>query len=559
MADTLASTPASAPAPLFDMSKAQPVAAQTSPVPATGQPLFDMSKAQPLSQPEQPSIISRAATGVGQSLNQNFVEPVKAIAQSVVTPPEDHKEQIVHSVGGTPALQLYRFGRFMVDNAEKLIEAPKEEYKQAVQDFQRGIGEVQKQDYRGALASAGSTVADMIGTMPGPGAIVGPKARELSEGTRPGADLAGPLAKDATDVASLLAGEKAPEIVEGAKGLAGKAAKTVGVGGLEPAEGLQKAAGGSAGIAEKNFKSNMDRAMKYIPEEHKINAIEGSPESLADAADSAKTKLWDKFMGQINDMMSGKKITYSTAHGMSTLQDAWVDGKAIAQDIKDSVSDFTRNHEASAAKKIDKWADTFATAYPDGKYPLDKAAKAVSNMNAKLRNTYQMDSGARTALLTRNPEMGMYEDAADSIRQKLDDKLTKWGHTDSAELRKDYGALAQMQRVFDRRAITYGRQVPISLKQGLGYLAGAAGHPAATAAMLAEKYLNSPEYLIKNAIDKAAGPSTPVVGPAAKVAIPAAVGSNWIRFKGGDGQVHEAHPEDWEQVQKVDPAATKIE
>jgi hypothetical protein len=399
-----------------------------------------------------------------------------------------------------------------------------------------------------------------------PGLGTGTAVKNIAEGTRPGADLAGPLAKTATDIATLAAGEKAPELIEGAKGAAGAAAKKLGVGGLEPAESLQKAAGGSAGISEKNFKENMDRALPKVAAE---NPVDRSPESLADAAHAAKTKVWNEVTNQIKDLTSQTNIKFNTKLGVTSLEDAWVDGNDIAQKIKDSVSDFVRDHEEATARKIDKWADTFANKYPNGMYPLDKAAKSVSEMNAKLADTYKMDPGTRAAYVTRNPQLGMYEDAADALRQKIDEKLTDWGHTDSAELRKDYGALAQMERVFEKRAITYGRQVPISLKQGLAYMAGVAGHPTAVAAALAEKFLNSPEHLIGSALDKMKPKSPPIAAPAASAATKVGVAAGqqpdsaetpeeWVTFKGSDGSTYEGHPEDWEAIRKADPGAQEI-
>jgi len=515
----------------------------------------DTSTAAPIqpAAPAQPSVAERAMGGVGQSLESNIVKPISAVAESAVTPPQDHKEAIAHIAAGTPGLQLYRLGKYLTDSIENTIETGKEGYQKGLQDFSRAVDEVGKGDIRNAMASAGGVVGDMM-NMTQPGLGTGTAVKNIAEGTRLGADLAGPLAKTATDIATLAAGEKAPELIEGAKGAAGAAAKKLGVGGLEPAESLQKAAGGSAGISEKFFKENMDRA---LPKAYAENPKARQPEELSDAAHAAKTKTWAEFSNQVKDVV--------TQHA----EDAWIDGKALAQDIKDGVDDFVRKHDASAAKAIDKWADTFAKAYPEGKYPLDKATSAVSQMNARVADTYKMDPGTRAAYIKRNPQLGMYEDAAESMRDKIDAKMEKWGHTDSAELRKDYGALAQMERVFEKRAITYGRQVPISLKQGLAYMAGVAGHPTAVAAALAEKFLNSPEHLIGSALDKMKPKTPPIAAPAASAATKVGVAAGqqpdsaetpeeWVTFKGSDGSTYEGHPSDWEAIQKADPGAQEI-
>lgn len=522
--------------------------------------------APPTTVPEQPSVASRAVSGIGQSLDNNIVQPVKSVVSSVVTPPEDHKEQIAHAVAGTPGLQLYRLSRAMYDSVENLIDAPRENYKQGIEDFKKGVDAVQKHHYGNALISAASTAADTLGMMPGPGAVVGPKARELTEGMRPGGDLVTPLVRDVTDAALLYGSEKLPEAAGAVKKAAKSVAKSTGVGGLDAAESLQKAAGGSAGVAERNFKENANRALPHLVAEDGINPIGKKPEDLAEAAHTAKSKLWD----QITDKV--KSVTDPSRSIISPDTSA-LDGIEISKEIKDSVSDAVRDHQPEVAKAIDKWADTFAKVN-NGKYPLEKVPGVVSHMNAELYNTYKMDTGTRAAYLASHPEIGMYEDAAESLRSRMDAKLEELGESSSAELRKDYGALAQMERVFEKRAITYGRQVPISLKQGLAYMAAAAGHPLPIAAALAEKYVNSPGYLIRNALDKKSAMTVPsVVKPVANIASKSAIASGsttptetssqpegeWVHFTSGKGEHLMVHPEDWAQIQKVDPSAKKVE
>jgi hypothetical protein len=102
--------------------------------------------------PALPSVASRVATGVGQSLNSNIVQPAASVLKSVVTPPEDHKEAIAHMAAGVPGLQLYRLGKYLVDGIENTIDTGKEGYKKGVDDFSRAVQEIGKGDTHGLLA-----------------------------------------------------------------------------------------------------------------------------------------------------------------------------------------------------------------------------------------------------------------------------------------------------------------------------------------------------------------------------------------------------------------------
>jgi hypothetical protein len=164
-----------------------------SPTPATSAP--------PAS-PDQAPIWDRAVGAL-----KTEVAPILDIAKSVVTPPQDHKELIAHAVGGLPALETYRAARAVVNGLENTIKAPAEKYKQATEDFQRGVQEMQNKDYRNLASSAASTAADIMGaTAPGTGFITD-RAREFSEGARPGGDIVTPLVKTGVDVGTAVAGE----------------------------------------------------------------------------------------------------------------------------------------------------------------------------------------------------------------------------------------------------------------------------------------------------------------------------------------------------------------
>jgi hypothetical protein len=203
-----------APKPLFDMTKAKPV--------AQAAPKFDMTKATPIQQtppqtqqndaqsaePDEESWLSRGLNGVAQSLKANFVEPVKAIS----APPQDHKEALAMLAGGVPGLEAYRASKAVVENTEQMIKSPSKNFHQAVSDFAKGVDDFGKRDYRNFASDMGSTAADTMALTTGN--PVAPRLRELSEGARPHGDLATPVGRDLTDAATLYLGEKAPTATE---------------------------------------------------------------------------------------------------------------------------------------------------------------------------------------------------------------------------------------------------------------------------------------------------------------------------------------------------------
>lgn len=252
-----------------------------------------------------------------------------------------------------------------------------------------------------------------------------------------------------------------------------------------PEAKITRAAGGSAGVQERDFQENIPRALKYIVEENKTNKI-STPEDMADAASSQKTKLWQETLGK--------------PHPGETIE-----GDKIADQIVSGINKSTAQHFPEVADAITKWADTFR-----GPYNLDDAMSAITDFNAKLRQFYKQSPSDQFRMAQADPKLGMLQDAADALRDVAFDKLEKIGEKNVPELRKDYGALNQMQRIFEKRAVVYGRQAPIDLKQSLGAIAAAAsGHLGAAAVPFITKYLNSPEHLIESAISKAdkAGPS----------------------------------------------------
>ena len=193
-----------------------------------------------------PSTVAATAADEAGNLVRGVVQPVKA----AVMPPQDASEHAISSIGGQDALIAYRTAKGLHSAATNLIQSKKENFQQAAVDFANALSEFKGRNYRAAAADTASVVADTMnlpGTLPGVDAV---RARELTQGTKEGGDLATPITRDAIDALAALIAEKAPEVlpkvatkageaVEAASDTASKAANKINTTELRP-EALTK-------------------------------------------------------------------------------------------------------------------------------------------------------------------------------------------------------------------------------------------------------------------------------------------------------------------------------
>lgn len=137
-----------------------------------------------------------------------------------IAPPQNATEHIIDTLTGNTGAGLvtYRAAKSVVDSVKNAMTATKpEEFEQAKQDVQRAVTDFHNRDYRNLASSAGSVAGDVISGAGGPVASqVGNRVRSISEGARPGGDLATPLGATAADavnfgVASAVGGIGSPE------------------------------------------------------------------------------------------------------------------------------------------------------------------------------------------------------------------------------------------------------------------------------------------------------------------------------------------------------------
>lgn len=159
--------------------------------------------------PAPPGVAERAIAGANRSSLSTFSNPQTAT------------EHVVDAItGGTGAgLAAWRTAKSLVDSVKNAMDAKKpDEFSQAKADVQRAVHDFHNRDYRNLAADAGSVAGDAI-----PVPVVGSTVRNISEGTRPGGDLAGALGQAAGDAAVLVGTAAAPEV---AGDLEGSAAAT---------------------------------------------------------------------------------------------------------------------------------------------------------------------------------------------------------------------------------------------------------------------------------------------------------------------------------------------
>lgn len=329
--------------------------------------------------------------------------------------------------------------------------------------------------------------------------LVGPFA--LSEGEQAAkGDVAGTITDIATVAALPEAARAASEYGEVAAPLRGPL-KSMGVG-LSPTEKLVKAGGPS--VNDLKFPRTLDTAEQRLVDQDRVSPIR-SVQDLADAAHNAAKQVWTN---EIDPQIS--------RHAAQV-----IDGRAVAQRIVDNVGEGTAD---LFPKEADDALNFAASLERD--IPLPKANEYLKTLNAKLEGFYKMSPEARQASRVTDGQMQAYESAADGLRDQIYSKLNALGENDPQGLRRQYGSLKNIERVFNKRAIVVGRQAPLTIPQVLATAGGVSeaagelmkGNPVAAipGAMLSAiptvlKYLNAPDQLVRSAIKNMRPSRAPLV------------------------------------------------
>lgn len=385
------------------------------------------------------------------------------------------------------------------------------------------------------VAKALETIAHGIGLGAAQGAVHGAAQDDAAGGAKAGA----------------IGGAAGGAVAEATGAVAPRVAKILGLGGLTAEENMTKAAGGSLNVGTQNWEGTLQKALPVLAEANKKTPIStvGEFEDLAhDTADKLwKQQIQPKIDANVNEHIAGGKI---------------------AKNLINGISEETRELFPQEAQEATQFADKL-----DKDMTLGKAQKYLELLNAKLKSYYKMGPDGRHAAGITDAVLDTWDQAAKGLREEIYgvlDSKAKPGEKLSSDLRQQYGALKEVQRVFGKRAIVADRQMPLNMSQVLSMIGGSieafgalkSGHPAEAAlgavplaVASAARLHNAPENLIKTAMSQtspgivrrtaqaAAGPAT------AGAAAAGAQAGQWVRFQAKNGQTYRVHPDDLKAAQ----------
>lgn len=325
----------------------------------------------------------------------------------------------------------------------------------------------------------------------------------------------------------------------------GKVSQMLGLGGQTFESGMVKA--GRPAVTERNWKQSLEIAKPLI-----LDNIE--PKSV---------KTIDDFTKQIKDLRNG--VWDEVQKGIQQTGKGVFSGKNVAQSIESSITPELQHLFPEEAEDIRKFAQKF-----DKNMTIEEAHNSIELMNAKLKKFYAMSASDQSAAAKVSGDIQKLETASDMLREKMFDEIEARGAKNPRELRQQYGALADIERVFNKRIPVADRQQPINLAQLLSLAGGASeavtavalGHPAAAAAGLAApvvatavKARQAPESLIRQGLKAGAKEGLPesAVSRGAKEAAAGATtqAGPWVRMQlPGSKQHVEVHPEDVDEAVK---------
>lgn len=422
----------------------------------------------------KPSLLSRASQAVGLT---SGTDPASELASQLM----ELRQHPAHEfLSGTKQLLMgpvnlaYQATHYPLDTSEAIMPA------------NRAIGDVKQGNY-------GAAAGDLIGGV-------------------------------ANTVALAKATQALPEIAKNAALALNKA-------GVDPVEAVRASAeksitniSRSIGIADpppsglitkavKPLSSNIgwDKAIEIaLPNMKAAEADLGHPiqgvDDALDAVGIAKKKIWSQ---------------YSQKLGAGSAVGATVDGNQIADAMTQSIDKRTSVQNPELAGHIESVADTYRRPIP-----LDEAEDFLQSANRDLHNYYAKNKVGQQVALS-DPEKAYTVAEANALRESLYSKLDDIGGEGSADLKKQYGSLSNVENELLRRQNVAARQQPMSLSEQLtiarsygkiakGVLTASPGdviegvRSAAMAKFLKERYTT--DAMITRAFAKTTAAATP--GPA---------------------------------------------
>lgn len=357
------------------------------------------------------------------------------------------------------------------------------------------------------------------------GAVKGSAEGKTKEGAEGGA-----IGGGAGSVVATAAAEAATPIAK-------MLGKTLGIGTSATEDAVR---GARPGKRNYKFAENFERAASYMDAEN-LNSPAKTIEDWADHTENARNNLYQQ---KIQPLVA--KHTTEPLGGVN-----------IADSIRDEIPSAMKIEDPDQAKIMEDIANNFL---PGQKFQLQigDAEDRLQYYNAKLAATgfWSKMPSERAALLKTNGTIAGLKAAGDAIRDEFYGRLEQLEPgANIANLKRDYGALRNVEDEIRGRVNVSDRQAPLSLKETIGIITGL-GHGGPIGAAMAaipmlDRFGNSPENLIARGVQKAARPGeegivakgAQKVGKAAKEAAPqagamAGAGAGRIIFTASDGSTH---------------------
>lgn len=335
-------------------------------------------------------------------------------------------------------------------------------------------------------------------------------------------------------------------------------AKVSGLGGLSAEEALTKA--GRPSVTDRangQWSQNLQRALPYLK-----GANFKTVGEFGDAIHNAADRLWSS----------------SIEPEIQAHANEMIDTNSVRDAVRKNVTKSLVQHFPQEAAAMEDFANSF-----QGTKTVADADEALHLFNAKLKSLYRMTAEGQHAAGMSDTNIANLESAATELRNKLYNYLDPVGQGKvPRQLRQDYGALKDMERVFDRRTTVQERQGGLNLAQLVSLIPALTGGaeslmhgniPGAVASVLPEvavtasKYRNAPESLIRQGLSAAfPGAVKQAASAAAPIAKEAVAGAGsyagqqlphpengTIRVQLGDGSIQDVHQDDFAAYQQQHP------
>jgi hypothetical protein len=287
-------------------------------------------------------------------------------------------------------------------------------------------------------------------------------------------------------------------------------------------------------------------------------------EDAANRIGTVRRDLWTKEVKPAVDRHANEQLFPSAA--LPKPPGAMSVSNPIADAIKAKVTPAMQKVNKQSVKAIEKFSEKF-----QGPMTVGEAEGALEHMNAELDNLgyWKKTPAERASAEKANPAIASRVAATNAIRNVLYDHLESAGEPEIKNIKREYGALANIEKEVRGQVNVAGRQRPLSLKQVIGLVSGIAhGGPGGAAAALVpllDKLYNEPTALLTRAIEKSAPPSAvkaaakDIVSGAGAVAKEVAPVAGRVFFTASDGSVHQVNADQWDKVQEIDPGAKQVE